>query len=329
MANRRPTSTDVAKLAGVSRATVSYVLNQTKHQSIPLDTQERVTAAAKELGYTPNAAAKALRAGQSNLVLLVVRNIPYGRNLGMAIDRLAEQVAEHGMSLVTWQSAGEQSLTTTLGHLQPRMVLSFFALDPSETRALSVAGIAHASQQALFGVSSFDELTGSLQVHHLAERGHRRIGHVGTDDADLSAFSGPRRQGVRRGCLELDLPTPRETIVGVPPKGSAAEVAEVLRDWCSSPEPVTAVAAYNDQVAALVMRAARLVGLRVPEDLAVIGVDDEPMAAQLEPPLSTVRIDMTLLTDWLLAAGLHELGQGEAPLPVTSSALEVLHRASS
>lgn len=329
MSNRRPTSTDVAKLAGVSRATVSYVLNDTKHQSIPEETQARVLAAARDLGYTPNAAAKALRAGQSNLVLLVVRDIPYGRNLGLAIDRLAVQVAERGMSLVTWQSAGGQSLATTLGHLQPRLVLSFFVLEAGESRALEVAGIASASFQALRGVSNLDELTGSLQVHHLAERGHRRIGYLGTKDAELGNFAGPRCQGVRRGCLELDLPAPREAEVGVPPRGTAEEVAELLRDWCSGAKPVTAIATYNDYVAALVIRGARLARLRVPEDLAVIGVDDEPMAAQLEPPLSTVRIDMTLLTDWLLAAGLKALGEGEAPLPVSSSALEVVHRASS
>lgn len=325
-ARRRPTSADVARRAGVSRATVSYVLNDQPGQSIPTATRERVHEAARDLGYTPNAAAKALRAGQSNLVLLAVRNIPYGRNLGIVVDRLAEQVAARGLTLVIWEPAMGQSLRTTLGHLQPRYAMSLLQLEQDEIAALRVANVPYAASESA-GVSLRDELTGSLQVHHLAERGHRRIGYLGTEDSEVFVFSGPRRTGVRRGCLELDLPAPAEASVPLPPKGRIEEVVEILRAWHR--EGVTAVAAYNDYLAGQCLRAAAQLGLRVPEDLAVIGVDDDPMSALLEPALTTVSIDMVGLADHLLGTVLQLSGEvEEAPAHVASESIRVVDRAS-
>jgi DNA-binding LacI/PurR family transcriptional regulator len=279
------------------------VLNDQPGQTIPPSTRSRVLAAAKDLGYTPNAAARALRAGQSNIVLLAVRNIPYGRNLGLLVDRLAVRVAEQGMTLMIWEPAAGQSLRTTLGHLQPRYALSLLQLEPDEIEALQVAGIPYATSEPNVGVSQGDELTGSLQVHHLAERGHRSIGHLGTEDADLLAFTGPRRAGVRRGCLELGLPAPRDAAMPVPPRGRLDDVVPVIEDWHAA--GITGIAAYNDYLAAQCLRAADRLGLRVPDQLAVIGVDDDPMSALLDPPLTTVRIDMAALADRLLGLVLH------------------------
>src|SRR5580700_12239344 len=78
---RRPTSADVARRAGVSRATVSYVLNDVTHQSIPDATRQQVLVAAEELDYTPHAAARTLRAGESRLVLFINAGTPHGANL--------------------------------------------------------------------------------------------------------------------------------------------------------------------------------------------------------------------------------------------------------
>lgn len=327
--SRRPTSADVARLAGVSRATVSYVLNDQPGQSIPEVTRTRVLDAARDLGYTPNAAAKALRAGRSNIVMLVARGTPYGRNLGLLVDRLAERVAEHDMSLIVWEPAAVGSLRTTLGHIQPRLVLSVFQLEPAEIEALRVAGIPCASAEPSAGASLRDELIGSLQVRHLAERGHRALGHLGTADEDVAAFAGPRRAGARRGCLELGLPAPAEAEVTVPPRGTIEEVAAVLADWHAA--GVTGVAAYNDYLAAACVRAAAGLGLRIPDDLAVIGVDDDPMSALLDPPLSTVRMDLIGIADRLLRIGLQSTGQdadlGVEP-PDASSHVEVVARGS-
>lgn len=328
MAERRATSTDVARLAGVSRATVSYVLNGNLDQSIPEATRERVRAAAAQLSYTPHAAARALRAGRSNIVLLAVRHIPYGRNLGLLVDRLADQVARQGMSLVVWQPGAGKTLQTTLGHLQPRLALSLFQLEDDERDALRRMGVPHAAAESTSGVSASDELTAAIQVHHLAERGHHVIGHLGTGDADLAAFARPRRQGVRRGCLDLGLPAPREASVPVPPHGTVDDVVAVLRDWRSGPDPVSGVAAYNDYVAAMCLRAAAVLGLRVPDDLAVIGVDDDPLSAFLDPPLTTIRLDMVAMADRLLALGLALADGTPEPPNLPSTFVELVVRGS-
>lgn len=323
---RRPTSADVARRAGVSRATVSYVLNDQPGQSIPAATRDRVHDAARDLGYTPNAAAKALRAGQSNIVLLTVRNIPYGRNLGVLVDRLTAQVAARGLTLVIWEPATGQSLRTTLGHLQPRYAMSLLPLEEDEIAALRGAGVPYAASEST-GLSVRDELTAALQVHHLAERGHRLIGHLGTEDPDLAVFSGPRRVGVRRGCLELGLPVPLDASVPVPPRGSVEDVAQILSGWHAA--GVTGVAAYNDYVAGQCVRAAALLGLRVPADIAVIGVDDDPMSALLEPALTTISIDMVGLADHLLGTVLQLAGEADDPPPhVPSEAIQVIARGS-
>ena len=89
----RATVRDVAAAAGVSQATVSYVLNDTPGQKIPDETRERVRQAASELGYVPHAAARALRAGNSNLVLFITRQFPFGVNISALTDRLADTVA--------------------------------------------------------------------------------------------------------------------------------------------------------------------------------------------------------------------------------------------
>jgi DNA-binding LacI/PurR family transcriptional regulator len=325
---RRPTSVDVARVAGVSRATVSYVLNGNTEQSIPEVTRDRVRAAAKKLGYTPHAAAATLRAGQSRVVLLAIRDVPYGRNVGDLVDRLAARVADFGLTLVVWQAGTGSTLPTLLGHLQPRAALSVLPFTADDVAALDAVGVPHAAIEAYAGESGRDELIGALQVHHLAELGHRVIAHLGTEDAELAAFSRPRRWGVRRGCLELGLPEPHEAFVEVPPKGTIEGVMAVLETWKAYPEPVTAVAAYNDYVAAACLRAAKRLGLRVPEDLAIIGLDDDPMSVLMDPPLSTVRLDMIALADTLLAKGLAAAGQGEEPPPLPSSTLQVIRRGS-
>ena len=121
---RRPTSANVAQRAGVSRATVSYVLNDVPHQSISDATRQRVLAAAEELGYTPHAAARTLRAGESRLVLFINAGIPYGANLSVIIDTLSAEVTASGRSLVIWQQHDPADLAATLAHLQPAMAIT-------------------------------------------------------------------------------------------------------------------------------------------------------------------------------------------------------------
>ncbi|WP_083734302.1 LacI family DNA-binding transcriptional regulator [Actinomadura sp. CNU-125] len=98
---QRPTSSDVARAAGVSQTTVSFVLNNRPGQSIPEETRRRVLDAARRLDYRPHASARALAAGRSDIVLLSIPDLPIGQGISRFVEGLAAALADHGLTLVT------------------------------------------------------------------------------------------------------------------------------------------------------------------------------------------------------------------------------------
>jgi DNA-binding LacI/PurR family transcriptional regulator len=291
---RRPTSADVARRAGVSRATVSYVLNNAPHQSIPDATRQRVLDAARELDYTPHAGARALRAGESDLVLLITGGVPYGPNLSIIITALDADVAASGRSLVLWGRPEPHDLRAALAHLQPGVIITLGRFTAEQRALLARARIPHVEAPRAPVTTDQGAL---LQVRHLAARGHRRIGHLTTADPELAMFATTRLAAVREGCAELGLDPP--LVAELP---ADADATPVLRAWTGA--AVTAVAGYNDVYAAAALAAAGRLGLRVPADLAVIGLDDDPMSRHTSPPLTTVRLHLTDLAHrlWVHAA---------------------------
>lgn len=302
MTGPRSTSADVARRAGVSRATVSYVLNDAPRQTIPEATRQRVLAAARELDYTPHAAARALRAGTSRLVLLVNQGVPYGTNLSVLIEALAAEVAAGGRSLVVWQQNDPAELSATLAHLQPVVVIALGRLDSGQTELLARSRIPCVEGGA--GGRDPVDHGAVLQVRHLAERGHRMIGCLTTGDSQLAMFAGPRLDAIRRTCAELGLPAPPVARLPGPAELSIDALAAELDAWTRRAEPVTAVACYNDVLAAACLAAAADAGIDVPGRLAVVGLDDEAMSRFTRPALSTVRLPMADYARhlWRLAA---------------------------
>lgn len=289
---RRPTSADVARRAGVSRATVSYVLNNVPHQSIPDTTRQRVLTAAEELDYTPHAAARTLRAGESRLVLFINAGIPYGTNLSVMIDALAAEVAASGRSLVVWQQHDPRDLAATLAHLQPALAITLGRLDEEQRALLARARIASVETDTGRDPDAADA-GATLQIRYLASQGHRQLGYLTTTDPQLAMFAAPRLAGVRTACAELGLDLPPVAQLAAPPDISVGELAATLRDWTGRPAPVTAVACYNDIYAAACLAAASRAGLDVPGDLAVIGMDNEAVSAYVQPALTTIRLHVT------------------------------------
>ena len=302
---RRPTSADVARQAGVSRATVSYVLNDAPHQTIPEVTRQRVLAAARDLEYTPHAAARALRAGASQLVLLVNAGVPYGTNLSVMIDALDSEVAASGRSLVVWQQRDPADLAAALAHLQPVVIVSLGRLTADQRGVLARARVPHveAEPEPRTGSESLD-FGAVLQIRHLADRGHRRIGYLSTTESHLAMFDRARLNGVLTTCAELGLPPARIAALPAPSAVSTAELAATLTAWASGPHPVTGVACYNDVYAAACLAAADQAGIGVPDTLAVVGMDDEAMSRFTRPPLTTVRLHMVAYGQhlWVRAA---------------------------
>ena len=289
---RRPTSADVARRAGVSRATVSYVLNDVTHQSIPDATRQRVLAAAEELDYTPHAAARTLRAGESRLVLFINAGIPYGANLSVMIDTLSAEVAASGRSLVIWQQHDPDELAATLAHLQPAIVITLGRLNEGQRELLARARIP--SVETGTGTDPDAAHTvAALQIRYLASRGHRQLGYLTTADPRFGMFAAPRLAGARSACAELGLDPPQVAELAAPPDVQAGELSAILQTWTNRPDPVTAVACYNDLYAVACLAAAGRASLSVPGDLAIIGMDDEAVSAYTRPALTTIRLHVT------------------------------------
>jgi DNA-binding LacI/PurR family transcriptional regulator len=292
--SHRVTSTDVAREAGVSRATVSYVLNNAPHQKIPEKTRQRVLEAAIRLGYAPSAAARALRGGRSDLVLCLLPDWPIGPETGAALESLSASLAEHGITFVVHpRGRGTRPISEIWKAVTPAAVLAYEDFSNEEEAAMRAAGVELAV--VLFGRSPRrrreldvpQQRIGRLQVEHLAAAGHRRLGYALPDDASLRIFAEPRLEGARMACADLGFADPEVITVSLDPDAGA----RAAKSWRAARMPVTAVCAYNDEVALAVMAGARMLSLDVPTDIAVIGVDDIPTARLADPPLTTVTTD--------------------------------------
>lgn len=311
---RRPTAADVARQAGLSRATVSYVLNNTPHQVIPEHTRQRVHEAAQDLGYVPSAAARALSSGRSDVVLLLLPDWPIGPSVGALLEHLSTALAEQGYTFVAHPRSAGRPVSDVWKALTPAAVVTFEEPDEIESVRLRAAGVELAV--ALFGghhggqaMDIPEQRTGRLQAEHLAATGHRRLGYAWPEDPRLLAFAQPRLEGVRQACAELGLPEPLVRPVGVGPDGATAAVSA----WRAADPAVTGVCAYNDEVALTVLAGARRQGVLVPADLAVIGVDNIAAAAVAVPALTTVEADLESIARYIATTIANRLSG--APLP--------------
>ncbi|WSB30373.1 LacI family transcriptional regulator [Streptomyces sp. NBC_01788] len=289
-----PTSADVARLAGVSRATVSYVLNNTRAVRISEPTRRRVHEAAEELGYVPHAAARSLRAGHSRMVLMPAPALPAGPlysrfldELQWALGLLDYTVVQHATACLPGDAA-----VRAWAELRPVAVLvSGVGLGPAGVAVLKRSGaraVVTLGPEPVEGAHALlmdHESVGHRAGAHLYARGRRRIGVVVPEEPGLDTFSRPRLAGVRRALRGTDGDV-TELPLGYDER-SAARLAARWRDL-----GLDAVFAYNDEYAMLLMRALQDAGVRVPEGTAVIGADDLMLGRLLRPRLSTVHIDL-------------------------------------
>lgn len=322
------TSADVARESGVSRTTVSYVLNDTAGVTISPATRVRVRDAARRLGYTPSAAARALRTGHTDLVLCVLPDWPLGPAIDTLLDHLTATLAERDLSLLVHHGGVRRSLADLWRTVVPRAVVGFTAFSAAEREAMERAGVQvlgtlleeAPTLPGSFSVSQ--SRVGRLQVAHLVGAGHRRIGYAAPTDPRLGDFYGRRLAGVGDECAERGLAAPAVQPVGL----DVATAAAAVSAWRGGTDPVTAVAAYNDEVALAVLAGVRARGLEVPADLAVIGVDDIPAARLAWPALTTVSQSLAAQARYLGATVLAAL-DGTASLPPRpTDVLEIVPR---
>ena len=326
---RRITSADVAREAGLSRATVSYVLNDTPGQKIPESTRARVREVAERLGYAPSAAARALRTGRSDVVLALLPDWPVGATVGAFLAHLSGSLAEAGLTLLAHPRGDTgRPVTAVWKAITPAAVVTFEDLGDAEAAAMRAAGV-ELTVLLLGGrrrrrreLTIPEQRTGRVQAEHLAAAGHRRIGYALPADERVTMFSEPRLDGVRLACADLGLDEPDARPVPLDPAAAEAAVAA----WRAA--GVTAVCAYNDEVGLAVLAGLRRLGLAAPADLAVVGVDDIPAAALADPPLTTVVLDQRALAAHLAASITASLAGRTAPRRPGSDIVRLVSRAS-
>ncbi|MEO3973809.1 LacI family DNA-binding transcriptional regulator [Streptomyces sp. CAU 1734] len=297
-----PTSADVARLAGVSRATVSYVLNNTSSVRISEPTRRRVREAAEELGYVPHAAARSLRAGHTRMVLLPAVTFPVGplhhqffKELQWALRRLDYTVVQYGSLGLDGDEA-----VRAWAELRPVAVVSLgeVGLTPSGVAMLKRSGaraVITLAPRRVEGAHSLvmdQSAVGGCAVTHLVQRGRRSIGVVMPREPGMELFAEPRIEGARRVAAATGA-----RIEPLPLSYDVESATALARGWRR--RGLDAVYAYNDDYAMLLMRALQDEGIGIPDETAVMGADDLLLGRLLRPRLSTVHIDM--VTGRLLA----------------------------
>ncbi|SDO59366.1 DNA-binding transcriptional regulator, LacI/PurR family [Klenkia soli] len=318
---RRVTSADVAREAGVSRTTVSFVLNDTPGKAIPEETRQRVWAAADRLAYTPSAEARALSRGRSDVVLLLVpADLLLSPHVGAMAVQLAGAFAGAGLQLVAHLSAGRPGVDAWAA-VTPAAVVAWDLPDDDaeQMRRSGVQVVASFTGSDVIGswvTGAREAEVARLQVQRLAQAGHRHLGYAVPDDERTAEHVRLRSRRLRDACGELGLPDPVQAVVPAEPRAAADAVA----GWRTVAPQVTGVCAHDATTALSVLAGAHRLGLAVPADLALVGVDDVPAAAVADPPLTMVDLDPGRTAEYMVAVVTALLAGEEAPGPGPSVA---------
>src|SRR5271163_2478499 len=218
----RPTNADVARLVGVSTATVSYVLNNAEGRKISPRTREAVYRAAEELGYRPNLAARNLARGKSGVVLYVVPRVAVGEMPMQAGSRMTSELARVGLLQVQiFETEDDQHVIDAVENLDPVAVTSLFPMSTAARSAVHAAGIPLIEIGSLPALGDPHLSIGEMRVEHLVSRGHKRIAFAYTGIAKWRALGDYWFEGVSRAMRSRGLP---ELIVGAVTPENAAEV---------------------------------------------------------------------------------------------------------
>jgi DNA-binding LacI/PurR family transcriptional regulator len=304
---KQPTIRDIAFRAGVAPMTVSRAINENGYVSA--DARERIMRAVRELDYHPNGLARSLKRRRTHVIGILLPDIahPFSAELARYLE---ETLLERGYTsfISTSQRSTDReqtALNAFFDHRVDGIVVATLetragndALLRFVNRGLPVVIVGRTLNHGNVDQVNADHMRGGNEmVKHLVSLGHRRIGFLG---ASLPANSGLRRfKGYLDGLQDYDCDTSPELMVGPsldsPAYATQEEGYEGMRRLLQLAQAPTAVFARNDAVAIGAMRAAREMGLGIPDDIAIAGFDNVPMSAYTTPPLTTVNQPTSVL----------------------------------
>lgn len=316
---RSPTIGDVARLAGVSPTTVSFVLNGVAGRGISEGTQSRVRASARELRYRPNATAKLLRANRSHAIGFITDEIASTPFAGEIIKGAQEAAWANGKILMIVNTGENREIEESAVEmmLERRVEGIIYAAmyhravePPINSREVPAVLLDCYSEDGSWASVVPDEVSGGRTATEvLLARGHERVGLINLRPG-VPATVG-RLEGYKQA-LETHGVVFDDSLVrygdGTADAGYR-HTAELVR----ASDPPTAIFCGNDQMAMGAYEALKEFGLRIPEDVAIIGFDNlELIAAHLRPPLSTVALPHYAMGQWAVNYLIEQAERGEA-----------------
>jgi len=282
----------VAQYLGLTPGTVSAVLNAApSSRSIPQRTKSRIHAAAKKLDYRPNFFARSLRQQRTYTVGVIAEEIgdPYG---AMVISGIEEYLRKKDYFFLTVVHRHDSELLHRYSHLlEQRRVEGLITVDTSLEEPPALATVAVAGHKKIRGVTNVvldHRRAALLALNYLAKLGHERIAFMKGNP--LSADSKARWQSICEVADELGIEIDPDLTTQIDIEDPSPHLGyPFAKQLLARRKPFTALFAYNDHSALGSIRALQEQGLRVPEDVSVVGFDDIPGAAYHMPSLTTVR----------------------------------------
>lgn len=297
MTRARPTIRDVASEAGVSHQTVSRVINGS--QEVLPETRDRVQTAILNLGFRPSAIARSMARGRTHTLACIAPNLT-DYTLSSIIEGAEIEARQLGYFLLSSSANDPKSfqelVDELVGHrrIDGLIVINPYIDDRYKSIPVNFPVVfvgARSHDHTICSVSLDDEKAAFDATNHLIQLGHKRIAMVtGPMQEDCSR---DRSDGFHRAMKIAGLPVDPSMIIEG--NWTASSGQEAFLALSKQTHPPAAIFAQNDRMALGILHTARDLGLAVPEQLAVIGVDDMPLSSYFDPPLTTMHQDMPMI----------------------------------
>jgi LacI family transcriptional regulator len=319
---RRVSIRDVAAAVGVSSTTVSHVLNAVRHARVADETRLRVRQAAEQLGYSPSRAARGLRLQRTHTLALLSDEIATTPYAGQIILGAQETAFDLGWTLFLLNTGADRAVeerdVRLLVQLEIEGVLYATMYHrrvelPAGLRSLPTVLLDARSDDETVPAVVPDEVAGGCSaVEELIAHGHRRIGFAQNVD-DIPATYG-RLEGYREALAAAQIAYDPALVVAEDSQAGGGYLA--ARRLLEAPDRPTALFCFNDRMAMGAYRAAAELGLRIPQELSIIGFDNQQVIAEgLYPALTTVALPHYEMGRWAVEALVGLLGDGPRPAP--------------
>lgn len=319
----------VANRLGLTPGTISATLNNSPAaKSIPQHTKNRILAAAKELNYRPNFFARTLRTQQTFTIGLIAEEIgdAYGSQVISGIEQYLTE--KNYLFLTVVHRHDRRQLQTYLQMLVERGVEGIITVDTDMLEEATLPTVAVAGHRVVGGVTNIvldHKRAVQLALEHLKNLGHQEIAFL--KGQTFSSDSEERWKAIAEVAEELNITIRPELVVRIESAASTPEVGfPVTNELLARKHPFTALFAYNDISAIGAIWALKAAGLRVPEDVSVVGFDDIPVAQFANPALTTVRQPLVRMGEIAAQTLVHQIEGKEEYVPAIAIEPEFIVR---